>query len=376
MRQACSIPVCCMMFLALMAHAEEGQGHNQCNYHIKDGKAMFYYDATDQDLAVLDNHPEISSIEIGVNYIFSGDLPDPPPHLPLTDGGFAHIANCPKLEELRIGTPLPLSVTDNGLKILSGLTELRRLEISCFGENTPFTDEGIKYIAPLVKMEELWLDFNKNLTDKTMTAISGMKELRVLRFYGAKITDAGLEQIQDLTKLKELLLGKSLVSDSGLKVIGRFSELKELDLQFTKITDEGMPNLSNLKGLNWLAIPGTKVSGKGLECISKLTGLKFLDLKYTRIDDAGLANVENLTNLESLDISNTKVTDTGLKHLSKLKKIKCLYLEGLPITNEGVKALNSLSSLTDIEIIGTKITGPGRARLKNTHPHLEFRNNN
>ena len=58
-----------------------------------------------------------------------------------------------------------------------------------------------------MNIEELWLDFDTQLGDASMTVIGKMIKLRVLRFYGArKITDAGIAAIRDLSELEDLQL--------------------------------------------------------------------------------------------------------------------------------------------------------------------------
>lgn len=360
-----------LMFLTVLGSMKlvSAIGPNPKHYTIKDGMARFTIEATDEDLIVLDNHPEITFISIAGSGVYDGPDPRTRP-LPITDAGFAHLANCRKLQNLELGIMQPLRVTDDGLKYLSGLKELRRIVLGA----TPFTDAGIAHLAPLSNMEELWLDFNEVVGDGSMVAIREMKKLRVLRFHGAKVTDAGLAMIQDLTGLEDLQLGKATVTNAGLTTIGRFSKLKTLDLQHTRITDEGMPQLKKLRNLQWLCLQGTNVSSNGLANIAGLTNLEWLILDQTQVDDAGLSYVGNMVRLQSLYVSNTNVTDAGLAHIGGLKQLKYLKLNGLPITDEGIKALDPLSALQSIEINETKVSDKGIEWLRRVHPKLEFPN--
>ena len=61
----------------------------------------------------------------------------------------------------------PLEVTDDGLKSLAGLSDLRYFTCGV----TPFADAGIAHLAPLNNLEELWLDFNSHLGDGCLDTI-------------------------------------------------------------------------------------------------------------------------------------------------------------------------------------------------------------
>jgi hypothetical protein len=62
-------------------------------------------------------------------------------------------------------------------------------------------------------------------------------------FSGAQITDADLEQLQDLAKLQQLLLSDTQVTDAGLEHLEQLNHLMYLDLTRTKVTDVGVRRL-------------------------------------------------------------------------------------------------------------------------------------
>jgi hypothetical protein len=209
MRRTALILVSLMM---LWAPARGVAAPNPAHFTIKDGVAYFFT-PTDEDLAVLEEHPELTSLTIEADANGMRRLGEPVPTAPVTDAGLAHIATCTKLVRLQLSSGRPLRVTDDGLKQLAGLTELRVLGLG----QTQFTDAGIAHLAALTKLEELWLDFQYQLKDGSLATAGRMKSLRVLRFYGAQLTDDGLAQIKDLQNLEDLQLGRSKVTDAGLK---------------------------------------------------------------------------------------------------------------------------------------------------------------
>src|SRR5262249_6562709 len=153
-----------------------------------------------------DDHPDVKTIIIGGGEAWDG--PDPANYpFAITDAGFAHIANCKRVEKLAASSFHPLQVTDDGLKALKGLANLRVLDLG----SQRFTDAGMAHLSGLTSLEELWLDFARQVGDGTLQSVSNMKKLRVLRFYGAPISDAGIAKIKNLTELEDLQLGRSRV---------------------------------------------------------------------------------------------------------------------------------------------------------------------
>ena len=266
-------PIMTLPYRSACASDVSGSTH----YFIHGDSADFGFDATDDDISfVLNNHREVKHVEIGsIGGIEAWSGPDPRLFpIKITNRGFAHLANCKKLQTLRLTPSHPLQVTDEGLKSLEELKELSVIELGI----TPFSSAGLSHLAVLTNVEELWLDFNPQYDDNAMNSIASLKKLRVLRFYEAPITDAGIAKISCLSQLEDLQLGKSLVGDHALNIISGFVKLKTLDLQYTRITDSGMKHLRSLTKLQWLCVKGTSVTSKGLAVLSDMSELTSLYL--------------------------------------------------------------------------------------------------
>jgi internalin A len=329
------------------------------HFVVRNGVIEFNRQATDDDVAVLGVHPDITAIYFGGGESWDGPDPRLTP-IAITDAGFAHVAKCKKLQRLTLSSLHPLQGTDDALKSLVGLSELRHFQYGV----TPFTDAGLANLAPLANLEELWLDFNSHLGDGCLDTIGQLKNLRVLRFHGAPITDSGIAKIKELTNLEDLQLGKGKVGDAALANIGSFTKLKTLDLQHTRVTDAGMPHLKQLK-LHWLCLHNTAVSSKGLTAIADMTEMKQLHLAYTRVDDAGLDIVSRMKDLESCDLSATRVSREGVRKLASLKRLYLLRLNELPITDADVALLTSMKGLKHVELNHTQVTTVGFQQLRN-----------
>lgn len=145
---------------------------------------------------------------------------------------------------------------------LEHLCELRNLEF--LGVNwSQIGREGIVHLRPFVHLKRLTLSGIKP-TDEDLADIGTLGELRQLIVYdGAKITDAGLAHLSELTALEVLELRGTLITDAGLIHLKRLRKLKALCLEGSQVTDEGVEHLEGLTGLEWLNLMGTKTTDKG-----------------------------------------------------------------------------------------------------------------
>ena len=80
----------------------------------------------------------------------------------------------------------------------------------------------------------------------------------------ARIGDATLDRIAELTKLQRLELSQTNVSDQGIRKLSRLSSLKGLTLRGTDVTDEALETLGELKELVYLDLRGTGVTEEGI----------------------------------------------------------------------------------------------------------------
>ncbi len=73
-----------------------------------------------------------------------------------------------------------------------------------------------------------------------MGYIAAMPNLQDLNlWYSAYLTDAGLEHLKSLTKLRRLNLEQTPIGDAGLEQLAGITSLETLKLSETKIKDEG-----------------------------------------------------------------------------------------------------------------------------------------
>ena len=86
-----------------------------------------------------------------------------------------------------------------------------------------------------------------------------------------RLTDAAIERVKGLTKLRELDLSGSKITDAALRQLARFKHLECLDLDDTQITDAGLKSLKPLRGIQELSLSNTKITDAGLDELKDLS---------------------------------------------------------------------------------------------------------
>jgi hypothetical protein len=130
------------------------------------------------------------------------------------------------------------------------------------------------------------------VTDDDLKVIAGLSRLKRLYLNGTAITDAGLAHLTGLDGLERLELRETTIGDAGLVAIGRMTNLRELNLYGTRISDAGLAHLGGLSKLERLALRKTRVSDAGLMHLTNLPALQELLLEGTRVTDAGVLAFE------------------------------------------------------------------------------------
>ncbi len=79
-----------------------------------------------------------------------------------------------------------------------------------------------------------------------------------------QITDEGLKEMAKLQRLETLQLSYTRVTDAGIKELAKSQQLGTLFLTDTQITDAGLKDVAKLQKLKMLRIRGTKVTKAGM----------------------------------------------------------------------------------------------------------------
>lgn len=216
-----------------------------------------------------------------------------------------------------------------------------------------------------------------NVTDACLERLKGLARLRWLSLNGTNVTDADMAHLKGMTSLEGLSLYDTLVTDAGLQHLKGLPNLQSLNLTGTQpaMNRPGSARAYSSRGLTRpnspLRRPGTIVTDAGLEHIKELIGLQCLSLENTQVTDTGLRHLAGLKNLGTLDLRGTDVTDAGLEHLKRLARLQDLLLSNTKVTDAGLEHLKGMTSLQWLAVGGSlgprgsvQVTDTGLEHLK------------
>lgn len=108
-------------------------------------------------------------------------------------------------------------LTDAGLKSLLASVKLTGLDVS----GSKISDRGLSELATQrSRLRLLDLSFTQ-VSDEGLKSVSGLAELRHLSLIGCPITDRGADSIARLSHLREVYLAKTAVSDQAAERLRR-----------------------------------------------------------------------------------------------------------------------------------------------------------
>lgn len=211
-------------------------------------------------------------------------------------------------------------------------------------------DGDMPQLAPLTGLHDLTL--GPKITDAGMAVLEGMTELTELTFQDGlrvpQITGAGLAHLHGMTRLTRLDLSLVPVTDAGLAHLRGPENVQEVRLYKTKVTDAGLVHLRALPNLEDLDLRDTAVAGPGLADLAPLKRLHTLDLEASQITDTGLVYLTGLTSLRDLSLGRTRVTDAGLETLARMTWLESLSLFDTDVTDTGLARLRAALPKCDI----------------------------
>jgi internalin A len=176
----------------------------------------------------------------------------------ITDSGLVQLTRLP-LEELSLARCF--GITDAAFATIGQLSRLRQLYV----RDILISGSGLGQLAPLTGLATLRLR-QTGVGDNVLDRLSLLPALRRLELAQAWITDEGLASIGQLSGLHHLDLEDNRLSDEGVRHLGRLTELQRLSLaQNEAVTDAALDVLERLPKLRELNLHGTSISGPALD---------------------------------------------------------------------------------------------------------------
>ena len=185
---------------------------------------------------------------------------------------FEHIG---RLKNLRRLTVINSKCSPTDLTQVKGLANLEYLEVvftvleesdawrsKQLGQLTPVEQEQVdRYLSsrPTAQAEQYRRMIEVAvLTDRGLRHLSGLKQLRTLKFINTNITGHGLDCLKDLPALEELDLPLIAFSPDVARVLGGMQSLRRF--RYADVTDENLAEFARLSGLEELELFGDSVT--------------------------------------------------------------------------------------------------------------------
>ncbi len=240
------------------------------------------------------------------------------------------------------------------------------------------TDAGLRVVGNFPRLKRLFLKKGQ-ASDDALQSVAQLKDLEVLMIWDAnRLTDEGMKHLAGLSKLQYLHINNGGLGDAALAVFSRLPRLERLSLQGNSFSDDGLKALAGMKQLKalWIGMNHRPITDAGVRHLSGLTALEELDLQRCQVGDAGIAALKNLKHLRVLVLmEDTKgnshaPTDASVEYLLAFTKLQNLTLISPAITEQGVRRLVTLPNLKELSLSTHSVSEGLRAELKRQHPDL------
>jgi Leucine-rich repeat (LRR) protein len=206
------------------------------------------------------------------------------------------------LQSLRIlGIERNSAITDVTLKRISKLTNLTELTL----DQVSITDDGIEMLTALRSLERLMI-FNTRITGKTLSVFS-RSLLTDLSLSGNHLTDEAFTEIAKCRGLRKLTLHKTTLSPEGLEKLLCNVSLTNLSLEELPVDFAMAHIISSQKSIQVLDVG--EIDQSGLTEIGKNANLRSLGINGARLSAKDVLQMGNLQLLERISISSPKWTD-------------------------------------------------------------------
>jgi Leucine-rich repeat (LRR) protein len=223
----------------------------------------------------------------------------------VSDAGLASLGGLRHLKRLRLNNTYVEGAAFGAWPEDSGLEELSLL-------GTPANDVSVAGVARLGRLRWLVLA-ESDITGTGLRALTALP-LERLDLSGCDVgDDAPLDQF---LKLRALRLRDTRISDLTLsRTLGALRALETLDLARTRISNAGMDGLAKLTRLRILDLAYAELDDAGLKKLVALTDLETLNLDSTHVTDAGVDLLSGFQKLRRLDLYHSLLTKQGLDRL-------------------------------------------------------------
>lgn len=175
-------------------------------------------------------------------------------------------------------------ITDADVRRLGGLQNLQSLGLY----DSPITDEACATIGRFPLLQNLWFEngagpLSAQITDEGLKSLAGLSQLRSLNLHSSEITDDGLAQIGQLTALTHMTLIDTQIRGHGLSHLSQLPGLRYLQLQNSPLEGDCLQRLAACPSLQILALYGSTVTDDMLPALIPVRSLQYVYLFQTQV---------------------------------------------------------------------------------------------
>jgi Leucine-rich repeat (LRR) protein len=266
----------------------------------------------------------------------------------VTDEGIRHLARLPELRELDLsGT----AITDEGLAVLTQLPHLERINLS----GTRVTDAGLQHLRGCHELREIHLMWTRT-GDEVFRVLAGKPSVRRVAS-GNLVTDAGLASIAHIPAFRQWMGGEESMGLTSYENAPNQLTLRGM------FTDEGMRHLGTLEGLSGLNIDAAELALTA-RCLEPLISLPYLSWLACDAKDDWMPAIARMPRLRFLGVQDTVAGDEGFVSLSGSRSIE--YIWGRRCHNlrrRGFLALANMPKLRSLSVSCLNVDDQGVAAL-------------
>lgn len=242
-----------------------------------------------------------------------------------TPDDFKLLGQCTGLKKLSIRGK---TLNDANLPLLAGLAELEELST----DQTALTDDGYKHFSQFPKLKHLALFHPSwamaDFTGSGLAYLKALPNLQRLTFAGSTAGDAAMEAIGQLTQLRDFSTWHTAQTQAGNQHLKKLTNLTAL--RFGQRLPRGKDHapsfdaqtialFAEMPSLEKLTLFEVKLTAGDFAPLKKLPNLKTLAIQGTEITDADVAKVREL--LPHIKLDFKPITDEERTNLSKKLKL-------------------------------------------------------
>ncbi|MFN9373340.1 MAG: leucine-rich repeat domain-containing protein [Planctomycetaceae bacterium] len=216
--------------------------------------------------------------------------------------------------------------------VASQLSRFRNLRKVVFDRRGSITDDGLAQLAQLTRLRRL--------------------DLGATRDGSPLITDASARSLRQLTALRELILPQTALTPEGIQLLGGIARLEQLDLTLNEVTDASLSALGDLKNLRSLKLRGTQVQGSGLQYLARCQSLESLQLsELSPFESDELRHLVGHPRLKALNLSGTRLDKRAINHLQGSPTLELLELNDSGVGEADLRELRAALPKCTVEAV-------------------------